>query len=111
MTEPCKGKPYHATIHRKLREGIHPGTGGFLCKPRRVFGPSGQAQLMSAVAARPLHVDPGPEPAIEALADPGTPQGWPLSEFAGFVDDPWLADEQAVRDMNAFGEDIHDFFL
>lgn len=106
----CKGRTYHATIHRELREGIHPGTEGFLCKPRRVFGPSGQAQQL-AVAARPPHVDPGPLPAPVALAGPGTPQDRPLSEFAGFVDDPWHADEQAIRDMESFDEDFHDFLL
>jgi hypothetical protein len=100
LTEPCKGKPYHATIHRKLWEGIHPGTGGFLCKPRRVFGPSGQALQSSSVAARPPFVDPWPEPAIGALAGPGTP---------GFVDDPWHADEQAARDMEFFDEGFDDF--
>ena len=59
----------------------------------------------------PPRVDPGPLPDISVEAGPGTPQDWSLTEFAGFVDDPWLADEQAVRDMEAFDEDFHDFFL
>jgi len=65
------------------------------------------------VAARPPRiiapqVDPGPLP---PEAGPGTPQEWPLTEFAGLIDNPWLADEQAIRDMDSYGEDFHDFFL